>query len=124
MWAGMRGRSGSPTWTRVFAAGLLFRPILIVPMAPSGPLGGSNLLPIGLVTVFALSLLVAAGVFVGNRPAIAFGIFTAVDGLVLAVIGAFLGLPAPWPLTMAGYNVALTAVGIEAWREPRAATGG
>jgi len=124
MWAGMRGRSDSLAWTRVFAAGLLLRPILIVPMAPSGPLGGSNLLAIGLVSVFVLSILLAAGVFVGNRPAIAFGIFTAVDGLVLAVIGAFLGLPMPWPLVMAGYNVALTAIGIQAWREPRATTGG
>jgi hypothetical protein len=124
MRADMRNRSDSLAWTRVFAAGLLLRPILIVPMAPSGPLGGSNLLPIGLAAVFVLSILLAAGVFVGNRPAIAFGIFTAVDGLVLAVIGAFLGLPAPWPLVMAGYNVALTAVGIKAWQEPRVATDG
>jgi hypothetical protein len=124
MRADMRNRSDSLAWTRVFAAGLLLRPILIVPMAPSGPLGGSNLLPIGLAAVFALSILLAAGVFVGNRLAIAFGIFTAVDGVVLAAIGASLGLPMPWPLVMAGYNVALAWVGIKAWREPRATTGG
>jgi hypothetical protein len=108
----MRSRSDTVTWKRAFAAGLLLRPILIVPMAPSGPLGGSYLLPIGLASVFALSILLAAGVFVGYRLAIAFGIFTAVAGLVVAVIGAFLGLPMPWPLAMAAYNVALAAVGI------------
>jgi hypothetical protein len=120
----MRGRSDSLTWTKAFAAGLLLRPILIVPMAPSGPLGGSNMLAIGLASVFALSILVAVGAFVGNRPAIAFGIFSAVAGLVLAALGACLGLPMPWPLALAGYNIALAAVGITAWREPRVATGG
>jgi hypothetical protein len=109
----MRGRSDFVTWKRVFAAGLLLRPVLIVPMAPSGPLSGSNMLPIGLASVFALSILLAAGVFVGYRLAIAFGIFTAVAGLVVAAIGAFLGLPMPWPLVMAAYNVALAAVGIK-----------
>jgi hypothetical protein len=115
----MRSRSGSLAWKRVFAAGLLLRPILIVPMAPSGPLGGSALLPIGLALVFALSILVAAGVFVEElgHLAIAFGIFTALAGLPLAAIGAYLGLPMPWPL-------ALAAVGIKAWREPRRANGG
>jgi hypothetical protein len=109
----MRSRSDSPTWKRIFAAGLLLRPILIVPMAPSGPLGGSNLLPIGLASMFALSVLLAAGVFVGYRLAIAFGIFTALAGVALAAIGALLGLPMPWPLAMAGYNIALAAVGIK-----------
>jgi hypothetical protein len=109
----MRGRSDSVTWKRVFVVGLLLRPVLIVPMAPSGPLSGSNMLPIGLASVFALSILLAAGVFVGYRLAIAFGIFTAVAGLVVAAIGAILGLPMPWPLVMAAYNVALAAVGIK-----------
>jgi hypothetical protein len=95
----------------------VLRPILIVPMAPSGPLGGSDMLPIGLASVFALSILLAAGVFVGNRPASAFGILSAVVGTVLALVGAYLGLPMPWPVVMSGYNVALAAVGIEAWRE-------
>ena len=115
----MRGRFDSLTWMKVFAAGLLLRPILIVPIAPSGPLGGSDMLPIGLASVFALSLLIAAGVFVGNRLAVAFGIFTAFDGVVLAGIGACLGLPMPWPIVLAGYNIGLVAVGIRAWREPR-----
>jgi len=122
----MRSRSDSLTWKKVFAAGLLLRPILIVPMAPSGPLGGSILLPIGLASVFALSILVAAGVFVEElgHLAIAFGTFTALAGLPLAAIGAYLGLPMPWPLALAGYNIALAAVGIKAWRELRCATGG
>jgi len=124
MWAVMRGRPDSLAWKKVFAAGLLLRPILIVPMTPSGPLGGSNMLPIGLALVFALSLLLAVGVYVGNRPAIAFGIFTALDGVVLAAIGAYLGLPMPWPLALVGYNIALAGAGIKAWREPRVATGG
>jgi hypothetical protein len=126
MRAGMRGRSDSLTWKRVFAAGLLLRPILIVPMAPSGPLAGSNMLPIGLAVVFALHILVAAGVFVEHLAglAVAFGIFTALTGLVLAAVGAYLGLPMPWPLALAGYNIALAAVGIKAWRELEVATGG
>jgi len=124
MWAGMRGRFDSVTWARIFAAGLLFRPILIVPMAPSGPLGGSNLLPIGLASLFALSLLFAAGVFVGSCPAITLGIVTALAGPVVAAIGAYVGLPMPWPLALAGYNVALAAVDIKAWRELRCAVGG
>ena len=74
------------------------------------------MLPIGLASVFALHILVAAGVFVGNRPAIAFGLFTALAGLPLAAIGAYLGLPMAWPLALAGYNVALAAVGIQTWR--------
>ena len=104
----------------------MLRPILIVPMAPSGPLAGSNMLPIGLAVVFALHILVAAGVFVEDLAglAIAFGIFTAVAGLVLAAIGAYLGLPMPWPLALAGYNIAFAAVGIKAWREMPVATGG
>jgi len=113
----MRSCSDFVTWKRAFAAGLLLRPILIVPMAPSGPLGGSSMLPVGLAAVFALSALLAAGVFVGNRPAIAFGIFTALAGIPLAAIGAFVGLPMPWPLALAGCNVALAVVGIEAWEE-------
>ena len=119
----MRSRSHSLAWTKGFAAGLLIRPILIVPMAPSGPLGGSDLLPLGLASVFAGSMLLAAVVYVGIRPAIAFGVFTAVAGVVLAAIGGYLGLPMPWPLAMAAYNVALAAVGVRAWQEPRVTTG-
>jgi hypothetical protein len=113
----MRGRSGSPTWQRIFAAGLLFRPILIVPMAPGGPLGGSTIVPIALASVFAGSLLLAVGVAVGNRPAVAFGIFTAVAGVPLALVGATVGLPMPWPLILVGYNGALAAVGARVLRE-------
>jgi hypothetical protein len=109
----MRSHSDSLAWKRVFAAGILLRPILIVPMAPSGPLGGSNMLLIGLAPVFALSILLAAGVVIGSRPAIALGIFTALAGLPVAAIGAWLGLPMPWPVALAGYNVALAVVGIK-----------
>ncbi len=113
MRAGMRGHSDSLAWKKVFAAGILLRPILIVPMAPGGPLGGSNMLLVGLASVFALSILLAVGVVVGNRPAIAFGIFTALAGIPVAAIGAWLGLPMPWPLALAGYNIALAVVGIK-----------
>jgi hypothetical protein len=111
----MGSRSDSSRWKKVFAAGLLLRPILIVPMAPSGPLAGSIMLPIGLAAVFAFSVLLAAGVLADELgpAAIAFGIFTALAGVVLAVIGAWVGLPMPWPLTMAAYNVALAAIGIK-----------
>ena len=62
--------------------------------------------------------------FVGNCPAIALGIVTALAGPVVAAIGAYVGLPMPWPLALAGYNVALAAVDIKAWRELRCAVGG
>jgi hypothetical protein len=123
---GMRSRSDSRAWTIAFAAGLALRPILIVPMAPSGPLGGSVLLPIGLAAVFVLSGLLAAGLFVEglDELVIAFGTFTALAGVPVAVIGAWAGLPGPWPLALVGYNLALAAVGVKAWREMREATGG
>ena len=123
MRAGMHSRSDSLTWQKVFAAGLLLRPLLIVPMAPSGPLAGSNMLPIGLTSVFAFHVLLAAGAFVGNRPVIAFGILTGLVGLPLAAIGVYVGLPMPWPLALAGYNIALAVAGIRAWEQPAATAG-
>jgi NaMN:DMB phosphoribosyltransferase len=86
-------------------------------MAPSGPLAGSDLLPIALASLFALSFLIAAGAFLGNRPAMALGILTAVGGIPLAaVIGVALDLPMPWALLLAGYNAVLAVVGLQAWR--------
>jgi hypothetical protein len=120
----MRGRSGSPTWTRIFAAGLLLRPILIVPMAPSGLLSGSVMLPVGLAAVFAVNLLLAIGAYVGSRLVIALGILTAAAGVPLAAAGAWAGLPSPWPLLLVGYNAALVAAGIAAWRGSMAAAEG
>ena len=102
----------------------MLRPILIVPMAPSGLLAGSDLLPVALAVVVVTHFLIAIGVLVGNRPAIAFGLFTALAGVPLALLGASVGLPAPSPLALLGYNAALAAVGIQAWRAPRPAAGG
>ncbi len=114
----MDRRRGSHPWRDAFAIGLLLRPMLIVPMTPSGPLAGSSSqLAIALFAVFAFHVLLAAGAFVGNRPAIAFGILTGVVGVPLAAIGAYLGLPMPWPAALGGYNLALAALGIAAWRE-------
>jgi hypothetical protein len=90
-------------------------------MAPSGPLRGSIVVPIGLASVFAFHVLLAAGVFLGNRLMVAFGILTALLGVVVAIIGVWAGLPMPWPQAMAAYNVVLAAVGIEAWRGLRVA---
>ena len=120
----MHGRSGARDAAWIFAAGLALRPILIAPMAPSGPLGGSELLPAGLAVVTAISLLLAAGVAVGNRWALAIGIFTAVDGIGLAAFGAWAGLSMPWPVVMAADNVVLAALGILAWRRRRGAPPG
>jgi hypothetical protein len=122
----MPSRPDARTWKTVLAAGLVLRPILIVPMAPSGPLGGSSLLPVGLALVFALSILLAAGVFVADLAglAVAFGTFTALAGVVVAAVGAYLGLPMPWPLALAVYNIALAVVGMKAWRELGATPGG
>ncbi len=124
MRVGKRSGSNYLTWKMVFAVGIALRPVLVVPMAPSGPAAGSILLPIGLAGLFTVSILIAAGVFVGNRLVIAFGIFTALDGVLLAVAGIGLGLPMPWPLALLVCNLALGAIGVEAWRETRVADGG
>jgi hypothetical protein len=112
------GRFGRLTWKGAFAAGLLFRPILIMPMAPSGPMRGSIIVPIALASVFAFHIMLAAGVLLGARLMIAFAIITALAGVALAAIGVYAGLPMPWPLALASYNVALAAVGIKAWWGP------
>lgn len=119
----MSGRSPSLTWKIVFAAGLVLRPFLIVPMAPSGPLAGSDLLPVGLALLIAFHVLLAAGVFVERlaAPAIAFGILTALAGVVLAAVGVWLGLPMPWSLALVGCNAVLAVVGIKAWEDLEAA---
>jgi hypothetical protein len=96
--------------------GILLRPILIIPMASSGPLGSSAALPVALASVFAASILLAVGVALGSRPAIAVGILTAIVGVPLAAVGVLAGLPMPWPVILAAYNAALAAVGITAWR--------
>ena len=124
MRSGERSRSNYANWRSVFAVAIAVRPVLVVPMAPSGPAAGTILLPIGLAALFIVSVLIAAGVFVGNRLMVAFGIFTALDGVLLAVAGMGLGLPMPWPLALCLYNVALCAIGVEAWRETRVADGG
>jgi hypothetical protein len=120
----MRRGSGSRAWRTALAAGLLIRPILIVPMAPSGPLGRSDLLPIALLAVFAGSALLAGGVLVGYRLVVALGIATAVAGIPLAAIGASVGLPMPWPLALAACNLALAAIGTRTWRALPAAADG
>ncbi len=117
----MRSRSDSRAWTIAFAAGLALRPILIVPMAPSGPLGGSSLLPVALVLLFAGNVVLALSMLARIRVVTAFGIFTAVAGVGLAAVGAWAGLPAPWPLLLVGYDVLLVLVGLRAWRELPAA---
>jgi hypothetical protein len=114
----MRGLAGSRASLIVFATGILLRPILIAPMASSGPLGSSAALLVALASVFAASILLAVCVAAGNRPAFAVGILTALAGVPLAAIGALAGLPMPWPLILAAYNAALAAVGAGAWREP------
>lgn len=101
--------------------GLVLRPVLIVPMAPSGPLGGSDLLPVAVASLIGAGLLLAVGVVVGNRLATALAIVTAVAAPVVAVVGAIAGLPMPWPLLLAVYDIVLAAVGIAAWRAPRTA---
>jgi hypothetical protein len=110
-------RSGSRRLTRVFATGLLLRPVLIAPVAPSGLLAGSFLLPIGLAGVLAFHVVIAALVFAGNRTAIAFGVLTALVGPFLAAIGVIAGLPMPWPAALGAYNVVLVVVGIASWQE-------
>jgi hypothetical protein len=123
MQVGMRTRSDSRAWTRAFAAGLLLRPVLIVPMAPAGPLGGSALLPVALVLLVAGNVVLALGMLARIRPLTGFGIFTAIAGIAVSLVGAWAGLPMPWPLLLAAYDVALVPVGLRAWRELPAAGG-
>ncbi len=118
MTAGMRRHIDPRTKRTAFAAGLLLRPTLIVPMASSGPLASSDLLPIGLASLLVASLTLAACVFLGNRVAIALGIFSGLAGLPVATVGAFVGLALPWPLFLAAYNLALAVIGIVVWEAP------
>ncbi len=118
----MDARFGPLLWKSAFAAGLLVRPVLVLPMAPSGPLRGSELLPLGLAVVFAMSVLLAIGVFIAARPAIALGILSALGGLVLAAVGVAAGMPMPWPVALGACNAVVGALALEAWRslEPEA----
>ncbi len=112
----MDGHTDSRGWAAAFAAGLLLRPLLIVPMAPSGPLAGSDLLPLAIAGLFAGSAGLAAGVWLGSRLFTALGILSAVVAPAIAVAGAWAGLPAPWPLLLAVYDGGLAVVGAMAWR--------
>ncbi len=102
----------------VFAASLLARPLLILPMAPSGPLGRSDLLPFAIVGLFLAHGLLAAGVAVGSRPILALALVSALAAVPLAMLGLVVGLTMPWPIVLAGYNVLVAAIGVRAWREP------
>ncbi len=106
------------TWRIGLAAALLVRPVLLVPMAPSGPLGGSDLMPIALGLMFAVHVVLAAGVLIRSRIAIAFVALTAVAGVPLAFVGAYAGLPMPWPLVLAAWNAGVAAASLVVWREP------
>ncbi len=106
------------TWRTGLAAGVLLRPVLLVPMAPSGPLGGSELMPLALGSMFVAHLGLAAGVFLGIRLVIAFVALTAVAGVPLALVGAYVGLPMPWPLVLGAYNAGIAGIAIAIWREP------
>jgi hypothetical protein len=75
------------------------------------------LLPVGLALVFAFHVLLAVGVVIANRPAVAFAVVTAFAGIVLAAIGGVVGLPMPWPLALGVGNLLVCGMGIQAWRE-------
>ena len=119
----MSGRIHSRAWGIAFAAGLLLRPVLIAPMAPAGPLGGSDLLPVALAVLAVAQVPLAIAVLVWPRPGIALGMVTAVAGVPLGLAGAWAGLPEPWALALAAYNAVLAAVGVAAWREASGRTG-
>ena len=104
----------------VFAASLLVRRVLILPMAPRGPLGRSELLPVGVVVVLLGHALLAAGVAAGSRPILALALITALAAVPLAMVGLVVGLTMPWPIVLAGYNVLVAAIGLRAWHEPAA----
>jgi hypothetical protein len=79
-------------WTTGLAVGLVLRPMLIAPMTPGGPLAGSFLLPVGLIALAAFHFVLAAGVLIENRLAVGLSILTAVVGVPIALLGAYLGL--------------------------------
>ena len=110
------GRAGPDAWRAAFALALLFRPLLIAPMAPSGPLCGWDALPLAVGLLVVGHAVWAVLAVAGNRLAIALGIVTAVVGVPVAALGALLALPAPWPLALTAWNGALAAIGVVAWR--------
>ena len=110
------GRAGAEVWRSAFAVGLLIRPLLIAPMAPSGPLGGSDALPLALGLLVVAHVAWAILAVVGSRPAVAIGIASGVVGVPVAALGLLLALPGPWPLVLTAWNGALAAVGVVAWR--------
>jgi hypothetical protein len=101
----------------IFAATILVRPVLIAPMAPGGPLGRSELLPVAIGGLFVAHGLLAVGVAAGSRPFLALALVSAVAAVPLALLGAVVGLALPWPLVLAGYNVLIAIVGVRAWRQ-------
>jgi hypothetical protein len=102
-------------WNRVFAGGLLLRLLLFIPAMSS--------LSTGLAAfALVLNVVVAAGAFVGHRLAIAIGIYAALVGVAGLYFATTFDATALW-IAIGLYSVALTVVGILAWRQPRRATG-
>jgi hypothetical protein len=59
---------------------------------------------------------IAIGVLLGSRPALAFGIYAALTGLMAVVLGPSAGWPPAWIAANAVYGLVLAAIGILAWR--------
>jgi hypothetical protein len=104
---------GTLTWSRVFAIALAVRPLLILPVI------GSLDAWIGIVGI-ALHLVLAAAVYVGNRWAIAFGIYAGLQAAASPLLFGSLDLPAMWLWLNAAYGLLLVVLGVMAWRTRRA----
>ena len=95
------------TWRHVFAVGLVLRLALLLPSFAT--------LGLSLVFALALNLLIATGVLVGNRLALAIGIYGAAIGMAGFVLAFSMPNPALW-IAIGTISVALTFAGIKAWR--------
>lgn len=101
-------------WNQVFAAGILLRLVLFVPAMASFSTASA-------VFVLVLNLVVAVGVFLGNRIAIAIGIYAAVVGVAGLYFASTFADSGLW-IAIGLYSVALTLLGIQAWRQTRGTT--
>ena len=101
-------------WHQVFAVGLLLRLVLFVPW-----IGAIS--PVYAVFVLVLNLAIAIGVLLGNRLAVAMGIYAAIVGVAGFLFATTLPDPTLW-IVIGLSSLILAFIGVLAWRNPIGAT--